>query len=100
MLPPDPEEEPTPEFKELVEEEFGLYIEMEQKLVATRSAIAKQFMNARELYEEIDDMRHDLILETRNYLEQSVEYQPHPKPLYDIMGIENKKQIKADEMSH
>jgi hypothetical protein len=29
MLPPDPEDEPTAEYKELVEEEFGNYIELE-----------------------------------------------------------------------
>jgi hypothetical protein len=69
MLPPDPEDEPTHEYKELVEEEFGMYIELESKLVATRSDIAKQFLNARELYEEIVDMRHDLVAETRDYLE-------------------------------
>lgn len=69
MIPLDPEDEPTQEYKELVEEEFGNYIELESRLVATRSDIARQFMNARELYEEIVDMRHDLVLETRGYLE-------------------------------
>jgi len=91
MLPPRPEDEPTMAFKELVEEEFGNYQEIEKRLVGMRSQIAEKFVYSRDLYDKILTMRKELVMTTQEKLAATTSYQPHPKPLSDILGLEQKK---------
>lgn len=57
MAPPDPEERVSNEYKELVEEEFGDYLRLEQHLLESRSYVAAAFTLARKSYEQVLGLR-------------------------------------------
>ena len=86
MAPPDPEERVSNEYKELVEEEFGDYVRLERHLLESRSYVAAAFTLARRTYEQVLGLRQNLIKKTREELNANLEFQPHPKPLDDILG--------------